>query len=174
MEWIFDELEKCGDGKNKKIALQFPDQMLSESKKYFFELQTRFPENEFFILADTSYSNCCVDELAADHVNADLIIHFGDSCLSQPSRTRTLWYFQQKELLNSFEEKLNQIDRNTLLFYHINYNNYFTNLKCKNPRIFIGRIFTDSDKFTHKDSLYNRSFDREIPKDYQLLWIGPY
>ncbi|KAK6201541.1 Diphthamide biosynthesis protein 2 [Scheffersomyces amazonensis] len=35
-----------------------------------------------WILADTSYSPCCVDEVAAEHVNSDLVIHFGDACLN--------------------------------------------------------------------------------------------
>ena len=26
--------------------------------------------------------SCCVDEVAADHVNADAIIHFGTACLT--------------------------------------------------------------------------------------------
>ena len=27
--------------------------------------------------------SCCIDEVAAEHVNADLIIHYGRACLSQ-------------------------------------------------------------------------------------------
>jgi hypothetical protein len=36
-----------------------------------------------YILADTSYGSCCVDEVAAQHANCDLIVHFGFSCLSR-------------------------------------------------------------------------------------------
>lgn len=35
-----------------------------------------------WILADTSYSPCCVDEVAAEHVHSDLVVHFGDACLN--------------------------------------------------------------------------------------------
>lgn len=35
-----------------------------------------------WILADTSYSPCCIDEVAAEHVHSDLVIHFGDACLN--------------------------------------------------------------------------------------------
>ncbi|KAG7665128.1 DPH2 [[Candida] subhashii] len=35
-----------------------------------------------WILADTSYSSCCVDEVAAEHVHSDLVVHFGDACLN--------------------------------------------------------------------------------------------
>lgn len=37
---------------------------------------------KIWILADTSYSACCVDEVAAEHVKSDLVIHFGDACLN--------------------------------------------------------------------------------------------
>ena len=29
-----------------------------------------------------SWYSCCVDEIAAEHVSSDAIIHFGPSCLS--------------------------------------------------------------------------------------------
>ncbi len=35
-----------------------------------------------FILADTSYGMCCVDEVSAEHVRSDVLVHFGDSCLN--------------------------------------------------------------------------------------------
>jgi len=35
-----------------------------------------------FILADTTYGQCCVDEVAAEHVEAQAIIHYGPACLS--------------------------------------------------------------------------------------------
>ena len=38
---------------------------------------------QFFILADTTYGSCCVDEVAANHANADLIVHYGRTCLSR-------------------------------------------------------------------------------------------
>jgi len=37
---------------------------------------------KFYILADTSYGSCCVDEIAAEHADADCIIHYGRACLS--------------------------------------------------------------------------------------------
>jgi diphthamide biosynthesis protein 2 len=39
--------------------------------------------SSIFILADTSYGACCVDEVAAEHVDADLIVHYGRSCMSR-------------------------------------------------------------------------------------------
>jgi len=39
-------------------------------------------DRHVFILGDTSYGSCCVDEVAASHIEADGIIHFGRACLS--------------------------------------------------------------------------------------------
>lgn len=46
-----------------------------------------------WILADTSYSSCCVDEVAAEHVNADLLVHFGDACLNPAASIKSAYIF---------------------------------------------------------------------------------
>jgi diphthamide biosynthesis enzyme Dph1/Dph2-like protein len=35
---------------------------------------------DFFVLADSAYSECCVDFVAAKHIDAALIVHFGNVC----------------------------------------------------------------------------------------------
>lgn len=48
---------------------------------------TNEPEaRKLFILADTSYGACCVDEIAAEHASADVVVHYGRACLSPTSR----------------------------------------------------------------------------------------
>ena len=37
--------------------------------------------------------SCCVDEVAAEHVDADVVVHFGHSCLSRTSRLPALYVF---------------------------------------------------------------------------------
>lgn len=64
-----------------RIALQFPDELLPDSASVASRLRERTGKS-IFILADTSYGSCCVDEVAAEHVNADFIVHYGRSCLS--------------------------------------------------------------------------------------------
>lgn len=51
-----------------------------------------------WILADTSYSSCCVDEVAAEHVNADLLVHFGDLCLNPAASIKSAYIFGKPEL----------------------------------------------------------------------------
>ncbi|RYP45661.1 hypothetical protein DL768_008005 [Monosporascus sp. mg162] len=51
-----------------------------------------------YILADTSYSACCVDEIAAEHADADGVVHYGRACLSPTSRLPVLHVFTRQKL----------------------------------------------------------------------------
>lgn len=46
-----------------------------------------------FILGDTSYGSCCVDEVAAQHLFADCIVHYGRTCLSATSKIPVVYVF---------------------------------------------------------------------------------
>lgn len=35
-----------------------------------------------YVMADTTYGSCCVDEVGASHINADCVIHYGHTCFS--------------------------------------------------------------------------------------------
>ncbi|KAL8967992.1 MAG: hypothetical protein Q9183_002670 [Haloplaca sp. 2 TL-2023] len=51
-----------------------------------------------FILADTSYGACCVDEIAAEHVDADVVVHYGQACLSPTARLPVIHVFTKQPL----------------------------------------------------------------------------
>ncbi|KAJ1324485.1 diphthamide biosynthesis protein 2 [Microdochium nivale] len=55
-------------------------------------------EPRLYILADTSYSACCVDEIAAEHADADAVVHYGRACLSPTSRLPVLHVFTRQAL----------------------------------------------------------------------------
>jgi diphthamide biosynthesis protein 2 len=124
----------------KRIALQFPDEMLPDAPRVFQlltrGLQTKNAkpdvesaaaqttntdsettladktaqlgledgkaldelERRFYILADTSYGTCCVDEVAAEHVDADAVVHYGRACLSPTSRLPVIYVFTHRPL----------------------------------------------------------------------------
>jgi len=42
-------------------------------------------------LGDTPYGDCCVDEVNGEHLNADLIVHFGHFCASENKRIKTIF-----------------------------------------------------------------------------------
>eukprot|EP01006_Ploeotia_vitrea_P024855 TRINITY_DN57653_c0_g1_i1.p1 TRINITY_DN57653_c0_g1~~TRINITY_DN57653_c0_g1_i1.p1 ORF type:complete len:571 (-),score=44.33 TRINITY_DN57653_c0_g1_i1:22-1734(-) len=70
-----------------RVALQFPDELLEHATAVSSRLTAALQEKlnhqlEFFILADTTFDSCVVDEVAALHANAQLIIHFGYTMLA--------------------------------------------------------------------------------------------
>lgn len=139
-------LEEIRNHSWRKVALQFPDEMLVDSARVF-QLLTRgirdFPRSgeeahdereetitpreqlsdhasqlevdkaelpvKLTILADTSYGSCCVDEIAAEHVEADVVVHYGRACLSPTARLPVIHIFTRQSLdceqvVNSFED----------------------------------------------------------------------
>eukprot|EP00049_Salpingoeca_infusionum_P019323 m.361384 g.361384 ORF g.361384 m.361384 type:complete len:576 (+) comp19562_c0_seq1:294-2021(+) len=97
----FFELDRCiseiSAASCKRVALQMPDEYLAHAGFIASHLRSH-TDAECFILGDTTYGSCCIDEVAAEHVGADLIIHFGHSCLSRPDRTQTLFVFGKASL----------------------------------------------------------------------------
>jgi diphthamide biosynthesis protein 2 len=130
-------LQEIRQARYKRIALQFPDDMLPDAPRVFQLLSRGLarrdvdnttaehngngtdgaesenlaqdvsqlsvddkpePEPRLYILADTSYGTCCVDEVAAEHVNADVVVHYGRSCLSPTARLPVIYVFTHKEL----------------------------------------------------------------------------
>lgn len=83
----------------KRVALQFPDELMQDAVSVTQDLERNVPSGcNVFILGDTSYGSCCVDEVAAQHYNADAIIHYGRSCLSQPVKMPVLFVYGRQPL----------------------------------------------------------------------------
>ncbi|KAI4373990.1 hypothetical protein MLD38_012041 [Melastoma candidum] len=80
-----------------KVALQFPDELLKDAVGVVRSLRRRLSSSgcahgrgggddvKLFIMADTTYGSCCIDEVAAQHVCADCVVHYGHTCLSPPA-----------------------------------------------------------------------------------------
>ncbi|CAL4118257.1 unnamed protein product, partial [Meganyctiphanes norvegica] len=92
------ELESCVkwilDGQFKKVGLQFPDELLTAAPAVARALTSKLGFH-VYILGDTTYGSCCVDEVAAEHVGADSVIHYGRACLSPSRRLPVLYIFTQ-------------------------------------------------------------------------------
>ena len=54
--------------------------MLSDLFEYFTNSET-------YIHAEITYGACCIDDIAADELGADFLIHYGHSCLGPISET---------------------------------------------------------------------------------------
>ena len=77
-------------------------------------------KQHLYILADTSYSSCCVDEIAAEHADADGIVHYGRACLSPTSRLPVLHIFTRQKLdyaavAAAFENEFSQRDEKVIV-----------------------------------------------------------
>lgn len=140
----------------RRIALQFPDQMLPHSARvYQFlarGLESNQPTNDspgqdgvtlpesdlsqlsvqdtkpvkLTILGDTSYGSCCVDEIAAEHVDADAVVHYGRSCLSPTARLPVLHIFTKMDLeydavVNYFRNHFPELDTKVILTADVPY-----------------------------------------------------
>lgn len=135
--------------KRRRIALQFPDSMLgdapwvSEALKSELEvLRTATEETEpqvhteavrIYILADTSYSSCCVDEVAAEHVDADVVVHYGRSCLSPTARLPVIYVFTRHSLdeefaLGAFKNDFRETQSKVILMADITYQDHVPKL----------------------------------------------
>lgn len=130
-------LKEIRQARYKRVALQFPDDMLPDAPRVFQLLSrglnpatattansngtnghlngtehgdlaqsvsglqvedTAEETPKLYILADTSYGACCVDEVAAEHVNADVVVHYGRACLSPTARLPVIYVFTHKPL----------------------------------------------------------------------------
>lgn len=89
-----------------------------------------------YILADTSYSSCCVDEVAAEHVDADVVVHYGRSCLSPTSRLPVIYAFTKHSLdenmaLEAFEADFQDRQSKVILMADVTYQDHVASLASR-------------------------------------------
>lgn len=104
--YSLDELSEylLSHPKLAKVTLQFPDSLVMDSSfviKITEQLLNKAdPDNKrrLWVLADTAYSACCVDEVAAEHVEADMVVHFGDACLNAIQKLPVVYSFGKPHL----------------------------------------------------------------------------
>ncbi|EHK19320.1 uncharacterized protein TRIVIDRAFT_49364 [Trichoderma virens Gv29-8] len=122
----------------KRVALQFPDHMLVDGPRVVEvlkqELESTSTEEgakdwRICILADTSYSACCVDEIAAEHTNADVVVHYGRTCLSPTSRLPVIYVYTSHELdhdavIEQFTKEFGHKDTKVVIMADLTYQNH--------------------------------------------------
>lgn len=175
------------NGAKKRVALQFPDHMLRDAPRVVELLKDeldRIREKEpdtnqqqkekIWILADTSYSACCVDEIAAEHVDADVVVHYGRSCLSPTSRLQVIYVFtkhafQLEEAIQSFESEFPDKESKVVLMADVTYQAHLPDLYQRvREKGYLGLLST---KIQHNPlgSIPNRTIinaeDKEVKVD---------
>ncbi|XP_024521771.1 2-(3-amino-3-carboxypropyl)histidine synthase subunit 2 [Selaginella moellendorffii] len=109
-----------------RVGLQFPDNLLADSVAVTSALQSACGSGvRFFIMADTTFGSCCVDEVAAAHVNADCVVHYGPACLSPVTNLPAYFVFLRTPLdINTCGEVVADLvakDERLLVLYDLEY-----------------------------------------------------
>lgn len=87
----------------RRVALQLPDEKLPDAARVARALSSRVGalddvSREVFVLADTTFGACCVDEVAAAHRDADGVVHYGRACCSPTSRIPARFVFDRSPI----------------------------------------------------------------------------
>jgi diphthamide biosynthesis protein 2 len=188
----------------RRVALQFPDQMLPHSARVYQFLARGLVSNQHVddslaqhgvtppesdlsqlsiqdtkpvkltILGDTSYGSCCVDEIAAEHVNADAVVHYGRSCLSPTARLPVLHIFTKMELeydavVNCFRNHFPELDTKVILTADVPYALHVQPLAHLLESAGYTAIFAASIIHDPSSSIPNRTIPYSITSDPSSL-----
>ncbi|XP_071341864.1 2-(3-amino-3-carboxypropyl)histidine synthase subunit 2 [Trachinotus anak] len=138
----------------QKVALQFPDELLVDSVAVAAEIE-RHSNAKPFILGDTSYGSCCVDEVAAEHVGADCIVHYGRACLSPSNRLPLMYVFERRPVdvekcASTFRELHHDTQSHIILLYDVNYvhaiNDLVTLLSPEYPNLVASELVVEGEQ----------------------------
>ncbi|KAK4184922.1 major facilitator superfamily domain-containing protein [Podospora australis] len=177
-------VRELGEGKWKKIALQFPDHMLGDAPRLVQLLKDGLETSRkeeaaestngdnkgqgtaerIYILADTSYSSCCVDEIAAEHADAQVVVHYGRSCLSPTSRLPVIYVFTQHKLdrdetLEAFKKENSDKTSKVILMADVTYQTHVAALAASLYERGYGNILSTSIIHDPKGIIPNRKLE---------------
>jgi diphthamide biosynthesis protein 2 len=215
----------------RRIALQFPDEMLHDAPRVFESLQTVLSNlveqkahsapnatsvqaptavsiessiahelhevdiakheasshsssrQRLFILADTSYGACCVDEIAAEHVEADVVVHYGRSCLSPTARLPVIYIFTSRSLplepvIAAFEDTFPHKDIKVVVTADITYSDHIPAVYEKLKTLGYSNVFAPSIIHDPSSPIPNRTIPPSVAaseeelKEYSLFHIS--
>ncbi|KEF62749.1 uncharacterized protein A1O9_00722 [Exophiala aquamarina CBS 119918] len=184
----------------RRVALQFPDQMLPHSARVYQFLARGLGPNQLpksstaqngtfapeidpseqsdsgpipvklTILGDTSYGSCCVDEIAAEHVNADAVVHYGRACLSPTARLPVLHIFTKMDLdydsaIKTFRELFPEMNTKVILTADVSYALHVQPLSRLLQRAGYTDIFAASIIHDPSSSIPNRTAPDSLKSD---------
>ncbi|OMP88572.1 Diphthamide biosynthesis protein 2 [Diplodia seriata] len=140
-------------------------------------------EEQLYILGDTSYGACCVDEVAAEHVDADVVVHYGRSCLSPTARLPVIYVFTTRPLelepvVEVFKQTYAEKGRKIVLMADIPYSHHLTLLFERLQSEGYTALFLAEIVHDPSSPLPNRSVPDEVKedeaalRDYQLFHVS--
>lgn len=73
--------------------------------------------------------SCCVDEIAAQHIGGDAIIHFGHSCLTSSPQVPVLNIFRKRKMdFSALKSLVSEINGSVIVIYDIGYHHLLGNV----------------------------------------------
>ena len=168
-----------------KIALQLPDYLLPDSPQLIIHIKTSFPNDSLvYILGDTTYGSCCVDQVAADHLSSDAIVHYGRSCLTRNTRIPTFNVFGRlpidvedcvKQIIGLGLEQQQQQQQKLLVLYDVFYEHAIGELEerlkndCDFVSVVAGMVTKSFENSTYDSEKANRGCcEGEGGEDYEV------
>lgn len=92
---IHKTIHRIRETKAKRVALQMPEGLLMFACPISDIIQ-KFTDADTVIMGDVTYGACCIDDYTAIALGADMLIHYGHSCLipiDQTSGIKVLYIF---------------------------------------------------------------------------------
>ncbi len=192
------------NGNWTKVALQFPDEMLKDAPAVFEALSHRLQEirlqgppdtiksvetkartdktesktqpdgTKLYILGDTSYGACCVDEIAAEHADAEVVVHYGRTCLSPTARLPVIYVFTDQELppesaLTIFRKTFPDTTSKVVLMADVMHTKVLGAIAESLARDGYAHIFTASPVQDSSSPLPNRTMPEDVKMDHAQL-----
>jgi len=164
----------------KKPCIQFPVELLPHCAVVSLRLE-KLAERRVFVLADTTYGSCCVDEKTAKHVNGDAIIHFGNSCLSATARTPVLYILTKPKVdldhaVQTLNSSLDPKDDVLILFdtiYEQAAKDIWSRVRQTHPNMILSELVIPDMNMT-SDGEENVKYGRRLPQTSveNILYIG--
>lgn len=168
-------LEKAGaNGSDVDKEALVTTELIQSTEKLSISSGASQQEKRLYILADTSYGACCVDEVAAEHVDAEVVVHYGRSCLSPTARLPVIYVFTHRPLpldtvVSDFKEAIPNPAQKVILMADVSYTDHL-------PRIFellkaqgYSNLYTASIVRDPSSPLPNRTVPQSVNDDPRSL-----
>ncbi|WWC86502.1 diphthamide biosynthesis protein 2 [Kwoniella dendrophila CBS 6074] len=96
---VEETVRRILEGGYKTIGLQFPDELLPSSVQVYRAIQTKIQHTgaQAYVLADSTYGNCCPDVLSCLHLPADFLVHYGHACLTPTDAIPVFYVFPRRK-----------------------------------------------------------------------------
>ncbi|KAI9559350.1 hypothetical protein GHT06_016139 [Daphnia sinensis] len=169
----------------KKIALQFPDELLNDAPDVALKIELA-SNIEVHILGDTTYGSCCADVHAATYIGAEALVHFGSACLTRHEKFPVLYIFEKvnveakpflEELTATLSDQDNFIIASDLRYYHSAEKIVAEMLKLKQNVLYLEPnllpLQLSPDHLTVSGRICQKLLPHDIPiENFIVIYIG--